>query len=321
MPTYFFWGDDDYSLSQAAQTLKSRALDPDWASVNLDKYTADSDAVVALSQAMMPPFGAGHRFVWLAGTGLGQQCPKPVLAELERTLPNVPDTTVLLFTATTKPDGRLKSTKLLQKHARVKEFATIAPWKTDQLIRQVEQTAAAQQLALAPKVAELLAEAVGNDTRQLHSELSKLALYADDQAITVEAVTQLVNTYTQSSLKLAAAIRQGDTAQALMQLQDLRNRNEPALRIVTVLVGQFRTWLWVKLMLESGERDERAIAQAAEVRNPKRIYFLRQEVKRLSAPRLQQSMTVLLELEAGLKLGGDDVLLQTKVIELCQLFR
>ncbi|MEO0408424.1 MAG: DNA polymerase III subunit delta [Cyanobacteria bacterium P01_A01_bin.135] len=320
MPTYFFWGDDDYSLSQAVQKLCQQALDPAWASINQDKYTADSDAMMALAQAMTPPFGAGQRLVWLAGTGLGQQCPKPVLAELQRTLPNVPETTVLLLTATPKPDGRLKSTKLLQQHAQVREFATIAPWKTDQLIRQVEQAAAARQLPLGPKVAELLAEAVGNDTRQLHSELAKLQLYTQGQTVTAEAVAQLVNTYTQSSLKLAAAIRQGDTATALTQLQELLNRNEAGLRILAVLVGQFRTWLWVKLLVEAGERDERAIAQAAEVRNPKRIYFLKQEVKRLRLTSLQRSLAVLLELEAGLKLGGGEMLLQTKVIELCHLF-
>ncbi|MGB3613534.1 MAG: DNA polymerase III subunit delta [Elainellaceae cyanobacterium] len=320
MPIYFFWGDDDYSLDQAAQALRTQSLDPAWASINLDKYTADTDVIAALNQTMTPPFGAGHRLVWLAGTGLGQHCPKLVLAELQRTLPSIPPSTVLLFTATQKPDGRLKSTKLLQQYAKTREFSTIAPWKTDQLVRQVQDAATALQLPLAAGSADLLAEAVGNNMRQLHNELEKLRIYMDGQPVTPEAIAQLVNTYTQSSLKLAGAIRQGDTAEALSQLQDLLNCNEPGLRIVSVLVGQFRTWLWVKLMIESGERDERAIAQAAEVRNPKRIYFLKQEVKPLSLAKLQQSLPVLLELEAGLKLGRGEMLMQTKVIELCALF-
>ncbi len=321
MPIYFFWGDDDYGVNQAVQTLRAQALDPDWASVNFDKHTADGDAVIpALAQAMMPPFGAGQRFIWLANTGLGQQCPKPVLEELQRTLPSVLPTTVLLLTAAQKPDGRLKSTKLLQQYAQVREFSTISPWKTDQLVRQVQDTAKALQLPLAAGTADLLAEAVGNNRRQLYTELEKLRLYTDGQPVTPDAVALLVNSYTQSSLKLAAAIREGDAAEALTQLQDLLNRNEPSLRILAVLVGQFRTWLWIKLMLEAGERDERAIAQAAEVRNPKRIYFLKQEVQRLPLMGLQQSLPLLLELESGLKLGGGEMLMQTKVIELCQLF-
>ncbi|MGF1515056.1 MAG: DNA polymerase III subunit delta [Elainellaceae cyanobacterium] len=321
MSVHFFWGDDDYSLNRAAQALRAQALDPSWASVNFDKCMSDGDIVAALGQAMTPPFGAGQRFIWLANTSLGQQCPKPLLAELERTLPSVPATTVLLLTAAQKPDGRLKSTKLLQMHAQVREFSSIPPWKTDQLVRQVQDAARDINLPLAAQTADLLAEAVGNNTRQLHAELEKLRLYTRGQPVTPEAVSQLVGTYTQSSIKLATAIRQGNTAAALTQIQELLSRNEPSLRIVAVLVGQFRTWLWIKLMLAAGERDERAIAQAAEVRNPKRIYFLKQEVKRPSLLGLQRSLPLLLELESGLKLGGGEMLMQTKIIELCQLFR
>lgn len=57
---------------------------------------------------------------------------------------------------------------------------------------------------------------------------------------------------------------------------------------MATLTKQFRTWLWVKLMLEAGERDERRIAQAAEVANPKRIYFLQRDVQRLSTHQLQE---------------------------------
>jgi len=52
-------------------------------------------------------------------------------------------------------------------------------------------------------------------------------------------------------LHLAAAIRVGDAAKALALIAQLLSRNEPALRIT--LIGQFRTWLWVKLMTEAGE--------------------------------------------------------------------
>jgi len=58
-------------------------------------------------------------------------------------------------------------------------------------------------------------------------------------------------------LHLAAAIRVGDAAKALALIAQLLSRNEPALRIVATLIGQFRTWLWVKLMTEAGEASER----------------------------------------------------------------
>lgn len=326
MPIYVYWGEDDYSLKRAVATLRDRSLDPAWESFNYEKIAADyPDAVIhALNQAMTPPFGMGKRLVWLADTSLTRSCSENELAELQRTLPDLPESSVLLITSASKPDGRLKSTKLLQKHAEIREFGTIPPWKTDLLLKQVQQAAKEQQLKLTTEAAEILAEAVGSDTRQLHTELEKLQLYAEasQRPIDAEAIATLVTTSTQSSLKLATSIRDGDINKALTLVRDLFNRNEPALKIVATLVGQFRTWLWIKLMVESGERDERAIAQAAEISNPKRIYFLRKEVQPLSFSALQQSLFILLELESGLKRGADDLMLtQTKVIELCQLFQ
>ncbi|XGW00199.1 MAG: DNA polymerase III subunit delta [Leptolyngbya sp. BL-A-14] len=324
MPIYLYWGDDSFAITQAATALHRQLLDPVWSSFNYDKITVEQpDAIMqGLNQAMTPPFGAAHRFVWLAETTLCQRCPETTLAELERTLPALPDTTTLLLTTSHKPDSRLKSTKLLQKHATIQEFPLIPTWKTDLLVKQVKQVAQAVGVKLTPHGTELLADLVGNDTRQLYSELEKLRLYVGDstQPLDEVAIAKLVTASSQSTIQLATAIRQGQTPEALELIADLLRQNEPALRIVSSLVTQFRTWLWIKVMREAGERNEQEIAKAAELRNPKRLYFLQKEVESLSSQRLVQTLPLLLELEASLKRGADDLItLQTKIIELCEL--
>ncbi|MEO1591527.1 MAG: DNA polymerase III subunit delta [Cyanobacteria bacterium J06632_22] len=325
MPVYFFWGTDEFRLKQATQALCDRTLDPTWASFNFDKIPPDhADGVVqALNQAMTPPFGQGKRLVWLQDTTLGQRCSAALLAELQRTLPSVPETTVLLLTSLQKPDGRLKSTKLLQKHAEVREFAAIAPWKTDQIVEQIYRVAQEVGLRLRRPAADLLAEAIGPDTRRLHNELTKLKLYWDNDTdpLPPEAVTDLVTTHTQTSMQLANALREGQADRALALAYGLLGRNEPALRIVATLVGQFRTWLWVRLMVETGERDNRTIAQAADIGNPKRVFFLQKEVRRLTVAQLKQALGHLLALESALKLGTPEtVALPTKIIEIAHCF-
>jgi DNA polymerase-3 subunit delta len=228
----------------------------------------------------------------------------------------------LLLTTHNRPDGRLRSTKLLQKYAHIREFSLIPPWKTEQLVEQVKSYSKDVGVKLTIGGVELLAQAVGNDTRQLFNELEKLRLYATDSATPLDesTVAKLVTANTQNSLQLAAAIRDGDGAKALELVADLINKNEPALRISATLIGQFRTWLWVKLMVSEGERDSKAIATAAEVSNPKRIYFLTREVQSLSLIQLTSTLRVLLELEVNLKRGAQPLsTLQTKVIELCQI--
>ncbi|MBW4574845.1 MAG: DNA polymerase III subunit delta [Aphanothece sp. CMT-3BRIN-NPC111] len=324
MSIYLYWGEDEFAMSKAVDDLRRSVLDPSWASFNFDKISPDRpNAVIeALNQAMTPPFGVGSRFVWLVDTTLSQQCSEELLAELERSLPAIPESSVLLLTSPNKWDGRLKSTKLLQKYAEIQEFSLIPPWKTELLVQQVKRISGQVGVKLNNAAAELLAESVGNDTRQLFNELEKLQLYAGsaNQPLDVKAVAALITANTQNSLQLAGAIRQGNTVQALGLVAELINHNEPALRIVATLIGQFRTWLWVKLMIENGERDEKAIATAAEVGNPKRIYFIRKDVQSLSSQQLALTLPVLLELETSLKQGADAMsTLQTKAIELCQI--
>jgi len=335
MPIYLYWGEDDFAMQKAVASLRDRFLDPQWVSFNYTSLSGEQpDAVIqATTLIMTPPFGSGSRLVWLVDTTVCQQCSEDLLTELKRTLPVIPETSVLLLTSRTKLDGRLKSTQMFQKYAEIREFSLIPPWKTEQLVSRVQQAALELGVKLTQSSADLLAS-VGNNTRQLYSELEKLRTFAgaDNKPLDVDVVADLVRANTQNSLQLAAAIRAGDTAIALALVAQLISRNEPALRIVATLIGQFRTWLWVKLMMETGqgngrsaERSENAlklIAQAAEISNPKRVYFLQQEVKSLSVQQLVSTLPLLLELEVSLKQGAEEMTaLQVKVIELCQVFQ
>jgi DNA polymerase-3 subunit delta len=157
----------------------------------------------------------------------------------------------------------------------------------------------------------------------LYAELEKLKTYAaqSEQPLGEKVVRELVTSNTTTSLQLANAIRTGKTSQTLTLLNDLFNRNEPPLKIIATLVTQFRTWLWVKLMVVEGERDINAIATAASVGNPKRVYVLQKEVRPLSLKKLQHTLPFLLDLEAALKQGNPELMtLQTRIIVLSQLY-
>ena len=326
MPVYLYWGEDDFAIAQAVERLQKRVLDPNWIQFNYHKLEGDRSESIfeGLNQAMTPIFGLGERMVWLVDTNLCLQKPAAdTLSELERTLKAIPQTSHLLLTTSKKPDGRLGSTKLLRKYAEVKDFSLIPPWKTDLIAAQVRDTAQKVQLKLTDKAVDLLVESVGNNTRQLWNELEKLKIYwgNNNQPLDENAVAKLVLCNTQNSLKLAEAIKNGYTDLALELVTDLINRNEPALKIVATLVGQFRTWTIVKLMQQSGQRDNKAIASAAGINNPNRLFFISKEIQRTTAEKLLATLPILLELEYSLKSGGEALpTLQTKTIELCLVF-
>ncbi|MEC4895236.1 MAG: DNA polymerase III subunit delta [Oscillatoria sp. PMC 1051.18] len=326
MPIYLFWGEDDFAIAKAVEKLRKQVLDPNWLQFNYEKIFGDrQDRVIqAFDTAMTPVFGLGGRLVWLADTTICQHCTEELLAQLQRTLPALPPDSHLLLTTSKKPDKRLKSTKLLQEYAQIQEFSLIPPWETEKLLQQLKQLSGEFNVQLTPKAEKFLAESVGNDTRQLASELEKLQIYGQNQtgSLDIETVSTLVTSNSQNSLHLATAIKEKDEARVLGLVNELLNRNEPALKIVATLVGQFRIWAIVKLMVETVERDEKKIAAVAQIGNPKRIYFLRKEVQNLKAQQLLAILPVLLDLELNLKTGAEPLsTLQAKAIEMCHLLR
>ena len=326
MPVYLYWGEDEFAIAQSVNQLKEKVLDPSWLEFNYQKLSGDNaEAIIeGLNEAMTPVFGMGERLIWLVNTNLANQKPSDsVLGELQRTLPVVPTTSHLLLTVNKKIDKRLSSTKLIQKHGEVRDFSLIPPWKTDLIINQVETVATANKLKLTEKAIAALADAVGNDTRQLWNEIAKLKIYrgAEERALNEDDIAALVLCNTQNSLKLAAAIRQGEIDLALGLVTDLINRNEPALKIVATLVGQFRTWTIVKLNQEAGEKDNRVIANAAGINNPNRLYFISKEIRLITVQQLLATSPLLLELEYSLKQGAIALAtMQTKIVELCLIF-
>jgi DNA polymerase III subunit delta len=123
---------------------------------------------------------------------------------------------------------------------------------------------------------------------------------------------------TQNSLQLAEALRKGEIDRALELINSLMQRNEPALKTVATLVGKFRTWLWVKALMEDGAKDE-VIAKEADIGNHKRLYFLRKDLQKNSADQLAAAFQELLVLGFSLKTGNDPATtLQIQAINICQ---
>ncbi|MBW4473846.1 MAG: DNA polymerase III subunit delta [Stenomitos rutilans HA7619-LM2] len=317
MPVHIFVGDDTYTLNQALTKLK-RSLHSTWQAFNCHAFSA-AQLPDALMTAQTPPLGDMLRVVVV------EQCQfyhfgAQQLAQLQ-IIAHLPETTTLVFTAASI-DKRLKVVKHLLKHGTLQEFVLIPPWRTDLIADAITHQAKVINLTLPKDVLLYLVEAIGNDTARLASELQKLATFAQGQRLTKQAVQQLVPCQTQTSLQLAEAMRQGDVSQVLGLLHELMSRAEVPLVIVATLLTQCRTWLWVKSALsDRARRSDTEIAHLCGLGNPKRLYYLRQEVAKLSVNTLVQAVTQLLALEVSLKQGEGAALVLPKLIAIAHLFK
>ena len=177
----------------------------------------------------------------------------------------------------------------------------------------MQRTARELGLQLEPSAAEALSEAIGSDSARLASELEKLALYVGAEPgrktpqppITAAAVEALVGSHATNALQVGDALLAGKPAEAVALVDALLVANEPALRIVATLCGQIRGWLSVSLLDQQGENDVNAIAKAAGIGNPKRIYVMRKQIRGSKPARFLALLRQLLEVEAALKRGSD----------------
>jgi DNA polymerase-3 subunit delta len=320
MPIHLLWGDDEAARTRAVESLVAERTDPAWQSINLTRLDGNeaTQASQALEEARTPPFGGGDRVVVLQRSPFCNQCPAELAEQLEAALALIPASCHLVLVNSGKPDARLRTTKALQKlvkagEAREQSFQLPAVWDGAGQVELVQRTARELGLQLEPTAAEALSDAIGSDSARLASELEKLALYVGAEPgrktpqppITAAAVEALVGSHATNALQVGDALLAGKPVEAVALVDALLVANEPALRIVATLCGQIRGWLWVSLLDQQGENDVNAIAKAAGIGNPKRIYVMRKQIRGRTPARFLALLRQLLEVEAALKRGSD----------------
>lgn len=311
MPIHIYWGEDEFLIANAVKQ-QMQLINPNWFVFNYSQYPPD-EIEKAITDILTASVGNGDRLVCVP------DCSIDCFQVIGNVVARIPSTNTLLLTCLSKPDGRNKWVKSILGQAQVKEFPLIPPWDTDALIYHVQNLANQLEVKVSRQASLLLVEAVGNNTRLLYNELEKLKTYTGGSIIHTEAVIELVNNNSSNALKLASAILAGNCVAALQITENLLRCNEPPLKIVATLVTTFRTWLTVKVCTTEGWQNDNAIATLADIKNPKRLYFLRNEVANVSIDRLRQALPLLLELELMLKSGTDEHLaMQVQLVQLCE---
>ena len=297
-------GDDSHAIARHLNQLKAQ-LNPNWLSFNLHRYSAEQ-IQTAIATARTPPVMDTQRLVIVTDC-LFKSWAIEQLADID----HLPDSTTLALIGQTL-DKRTKVAKYLAAQGMMMlNYERPKAWDAQGIESMVSGIARRQGLRLPKSAIAYLAEALGNDTRRMEVELAKLSVYANGRSLSLSAVQQVIPNQTHSSLKLAESMRQGRTAAALHQLQALLAANYPLMVITSTLLTQFRTWLWVKAAMQAGIYDNQTLAQHCKVSNPKRMYYLKQEVKGLRLSSLVQAQQKLFDCLEAIKYQGQDALLTT----------
>jgi len=234
---YLLYGEERYLVNHYAEALASAIGEPD----NFDN-TATAASIIMAAENL--PFLAEKRLVRVRDSKLFASGRKAESEAMTAYLPNVPDTTVLLFTeADVDRRGRLYKSVVAQGSA-----VECEPPSPQALTTWLTRIFKDKGKAIDPTAANLLIRYTAHNMTTLTQESEKLAAYTGprDTITTVDIEAICSPTLQTRVFDMIAAMANGRTASALDMYHNMLLMKEQPLMILAMIIRQFRILLMVK---------------------------------------------------------------------------
>lgn len=331
---YLFHGEDDLTSREAVQGLVARMKDsPVW-ECNYSSFDGEKLALADLANSCHTvPFLAEKRLVVVSGllSRLGdpgrdanrdqsrqEKAPrgskKALLEGLLEFLPTVPDFCRLVF---------LEDRLIPEKDPAIQAIRSMGGYikahRLDEsgLVGWIHQRAGKARCTITSRAADELAMSVGPNARLLNSEIVKLATYCGDRPIQVEDVRALVGSARGANVfAMVDALGQRQPEVALRELRGLLSEGDHPLRIVAMVVRQFRLLIQVKELSGDGSTPD-VIAQKVGI--PYRgVVGLQRQARNFSFQQLERAYRQLLDYDFQVKTGArePEAALELLIVEL-----
>ena len=227
------------------------------------------------------------------------------LKQFENYLENPSESTRLVIFAEGKLDSKRRLVKLLKRDAQIIEATTP---KEQDLKRYF--SGQAQELGLhfvGDSLDQLLLKS-GYDFGELQKNLALLQAYKEDGQITLEDIKEVVPKSLQDNIfDLTQMILKRQIDQVRNLVKDLRLQGEDEIKLIAILLGQFRMFSQVKIFSEEGQSESQIVASLSDLSgrkvNPYQVKFALRDSRRLSLSFLKQAMTTFIETDYAIKSG------------------
>ena len=229
---------------------------------------------------------------------------------LERYLQKPAKNSVLVLDVKTWP----KTTRLAKAVPKVGLDVECSPLSGNDLIRWMADTAKNEHgKSLSRESAALIRDLAGDDLGLLEQELAKLSAFVGERKTIEPADVQaLVGGWaTETTWSIAAAVRRGDTGEALDLLNQLLDAGESAHKILGGLTFVFRRLAQAALRAGQGRALDRALGEAGVF--PRDLGESAAYLRRLGRAQAERLTSQLLEADGALK--GAVIVPERQVLE------
>ena len=317
MPIIVIWGDDKTKCDNEVEKIINHNVSKSWRNLNVSKFNGDESNQVfqALNEVQTPPFGDGSRVVLIKNNPIFNNKDESLQKKFETNSLNIPNSTFLILQSNKKPDSRIRSTKFLKKliiDNKGREIFYKLPdiWDREKQLKYVESICSDLNIKLDKDASEAIIESIGLDTLRLQNELEKVSLYLsakqknkNEIVITSDNVKELFNDQQSNIFTIIDLLLKNKIFESLIEINNLLNKGEPPLRLIASLTSQLRMHTIVFLL--GNEQEIGKVSKLAEIANPKRVFYIRKNVKHCSAKLLINMMIKLLNIESSLKKGNN----------------
>jgi DNA polymerase III subunit delta len=330
---YVLYGEDAFGRDEAVQTLKDRMRALPAGDHNLTELGPET-SVAGLRQATdVVPFLAERRMVIVRGllgrlTGRGgaprrgTRSRKPAaetgadeLQTLLAYLPNLPQTTSLVFVEDGRINADVVASAIPRGRAHIREYGRVID-----VVDWVRKRARLVGVDMDEGAVRELAALGGTDLRRLDSELHKLADYADGRTVTRAEVRELVVSRDLAVWSLLDGLSERRLDKALGALHALYAQGEPPEALLGRDIAPHYRRLMVARELALLSRAERSAVDVASLGlNPATLPRWTDQASGFDRSELEQALAVLLELDRHIKLGETEPepSLEVAVARLC----
>ena len=227
------------------------------------------------------------------------------LKSFEDYLENPLPSSKLVIFAEGKLDSKRRLVKLLKRDATV--FEAIEP-KEQEIRAYFQKWAQELGLTFAGKSFEQLLIKSGFQFSDIQKNLLFLQAYKDNGVITEEDIVEAIPKTLQDNIfDLTQLILGKKIDQARDLVKDLTLQREDEIKLIAIMLGQFRLYTQVKILLESGQTESQMVSSLGHYLgrnpNPYQIKFALRDTRGLSLNFLQDSIRYLIQADYQIKTG------------------
>ncbi|WP_028273769.1 DNA polymerase III subunit delta [Atopococcus tabaci] len=319
-PVYLVSGTEEYLMNLTRDAFITGALGGMKDEFNFGRFDMETLSVAsALEEAESFPFFGDRRLVMVDNPYfLTSEKPKNVPEQdLDWLLSYVKQpadfTVFVIFAPYEKLDQRKKISKVLKKEAKLIDVQPMDEKRTKQYVKEF---LAAEEVAIKSEAFELLFQLTGGSLSKIMNELEKLILYTNEsRIITKQAVRNLVpKSLEQNIFELNEKVLKKDVQGALDLYADLLLQKEEPIKIIALMISQFRLLLQVKILREKGYQQSE-IASVLKV-HPYRVKLAAQQERKFDKESLSKAHIGLIESDYKMKTGQADQKLQFELFVL-----